>query len=231
MAKKNDNKKSKASSWITFLAIVFFLGYGRRVFTQRTFIVVSVIGFLLTAVGVFLTSSLLLGDNRSKRIGIANKVLIIVGVIFLMGSVYTGFIYSFIDGSGLPFWGISLVIGIAVGMFATLKTMKLYAKWKALLTGLLIAALVMFAASIYISHFNYIFDTSDPVEIQAEILYKDIIRHRKSPDEYAFGVEIDGKSFEVKVSYDEYEEYDEGDVYLFKKYNGAFGEAFYLSEE
>ncbi len=227
---KNKNK-NPWTSWIPTVLTVVAVYFGRSIFTQRQFITICVLGTIVCVIGFFATSKMLLKDKCSKSVLVFNKIIISLGLGCLLGSVMTGFVYTFINRPWFPFWGISLVIGLSLGILFTVKNIrKTKRKGIEILVGIVFSAVFMFLASMYISHLNYILDVSDPVTVKTVIVGKDVQRHRKGPDEYMFCVEIHGESFDIKVSYDEYESFQKGDVYSFEKYNGAFGEPFYISK-
>ena len=228
MKKKN---KTSLRSYIIAVIVVALMFSAREILPTKVFITSGVIGMLLGPVAVFLLDHCFKKKGEtSKLIYIFNEVFVWLGLssFFVLG-IY-GFMYSFENDSFLPFWAVSLLVGIAGGIFITVIMVKKMKKFGTVLIGLLIAVFITFLASIYISHLNYVLDTTEPTTVEAVILDKDVTRRRKSPDEYSFEIEIDGREFDVKVTYAEYEKYEVGDIYSFKKYNGAFGEPFYISE-
>ena len=180
--------------------------------------------------GFLLTFKKLLRGEDSKKVKLLNTITLLVGIVCVVGAIFTGTSYEFIDDEFLPFWGISLIIGIALGILSAIKVVKTNNAFMRIFGGIILSLLLTFVASMYIAHLNYLLDFSNPTLINGVIVDKEIDEHRKSPDEYVFEVEVNGEAIEVKVTRKEYEEYNEGDAYTFYRCNGAFDKPFYMSE-
>lgn len=157
---------------------------------------------------------------------------IVGGLVSFIGSVYTVSAYSFYKEPFIPFWEISLALGLAVGIFVTVKWLWKGAGWGGRIGGVILCTvLVFFLCWIPLCHLNYLLDFEPPAEKQAVIEEKDVVRHRKSPDSYEFELTVDGESFDLEVGWSEYDRYEVGDTYTFKAYKGAFGKPFYMAED
>ena len=140
--------------------------------------------------------------------------------------------YSFYKEPFIPFWEISLAIGLAVSIFVTVKWVWKGAGWGGRIGSIALGTvLVFFLCWISLCHLNYLLDFQPPAQKQAVIEEKDIIRHRKSPDSYEFQMTLDGETFDLEVGGREYNRYEVGDTYTFKEYGGAFGKPFYMAED
>lgn len=196
---------------------------------SRTYIVITLI-----MGGVSSVASIVFGVMIARK-SISTKGLFAAMIAF--AAFFTsfiafgekGFIYTFIDEPFLPFWEISLIVGFLFSGFFIIicgRRGKLWAK----IVGLPLLALVFAVVGImFMSHLNYVLDFHEPVECTARIEEKTIYIRPKS-DSYHFKVTVDGETFDLEVDSIEYEKYEEGDVYSFEKYQGAFGKAFYVSD-
>jgi hypothetical protein len=154
----------------------------------------------------------------------------LLAVASFVGAIYRAFSYSFPDHEFLPFWYISLPLGIVIGIFFLIWIWGKAKVWQLILSFIIIAALAFFVIEAYLCHFNYILDFNEPTELQAIIEEKDHDHNRKGPDDYEFKLTVDGESFWLDVDVIEYEDYEIGDVYEFRQHSGAFGVRFYVSE-
>ncbi len=157
---------------------------------------------------------------------------VIGGLMSFMGFAVTVGAYSFYKEAFMPFWEISLVLGLAVGVFVTVKWV-----WKSTGVGgrigsiALCTILVSFLSCISLCHLNFLLDFQPPVAKQAVIEKKDEDHHRKSPNTYSFKMTVDGENFYLDVDGMEYLKYEVGDTYTFEEYKGAFGKPFYMAED
>ena len=138
--------------------------------------------------------------------------------------------YEYVSGIICPFWQVWLVLAVLVGGFVTLKWLRKEMKfWGCFGSFLLIAFVTFVILGVSASHFNFALDTSEPEVIRATVLDTNVGTRRMGPNIYSIRVEIDGERFSIRVPYAEYDQYEPGDIYSFKKYEGALGEAFYIS--
>jgi hypothetical protein len=148
-----------------------------------------------------------------------------------MGLGFTVSAYSFYKEPFLPFWKPSLILGLAVGIFVTVKWIWKGTGWVGRIGSIVVCTCMVFLFCwIPLCHLNYLLDPQ-PTEIHAVIEEKEKVRHRKSPDSYEFEMTVDGETFDLEVGRREYNRYEVGDTYTFKEYTGAFGKPFYVAEE
>ena len=226
---KNRRKRRFMSDWkefipgIVILTILLLLG---EFIDKRVYLTLCIVVGLISTVGLILMFTLL----KDADDGFWFSSAVLLSVASFLGTLYEAFSYSFPDHEFLPFWYISLPLGIVVGIFF-LKWIWGKAKvWQLILSFIIIAALAFFVIEAYLCHFNYILDFNEPTELQAIIEEKDHDHNPKGPDDYEFKLTVDGESFWLEVDVIEYEDYEIGDVYEFKQHSGAFGVRFYVSE-
>lgn len=189
---------------------------------------------VLSVVGCVGALALIIAGMVGKK----NKAFIwcmpfLLGVCMMsfIGFMDKGLSYTFPQEPFVPFWEISLILGVALGAFVTVKII-----WKQSGIGGRIGsfALVTLISALFIMvtvcHLNYLLDFQSPTEIRAVIEDKEITHHRKSPDSYEFELTVDGESFDLEVGKREYKRYEVGDTYTFKEYKGAFGKPFYARD-
>ena len=170
--------------------------------------------------------------SRDKAFLWAMPFLVGIGLMSLLGFAVTMGSYTYYQESLPAFWEVSLAIGLAVGLFVTVKWV-----WKDSGIGWRIGSIVLVSVVtavfllIFIQHMNYLLDFQPPAERYAVIEDKDVTRHHKSPDSYEFEMSLDGETFELEVGRREYNRYEVGDTYTFKEYTGAFGKPFYVAED
>ena len=164
--------------------------------------------------------------ENSRLVSWGVSFAVIGGLVSFMGLGFTVRAYSFYKEPFIPFWEICLALGLAVGVFVTKWVWK-ETGWGGRIGSMLVGmALAFILCWIPLCHLNYLLDFEPPVERQAVIEEKDVVRHRKSPDSYEFELTVDGESFDLKVDREEYQRYEVGDTYTFKAYKGAFGKPF-----
>ena len=139
--------------------------------------------------------------------------------------------YTFFNEPFYPFWKLALILGLAVGVFVTVKwAWKHTGFWLRLGSILATSFLAFFLVLTMICHLNLLLDFTPPIERQAVIVNKNEHDNGRSSDTYHFEFIVDGGHFELEVGLVEYLLYDEGDTYTFKEYKGAFGKPFYARD-
>ena len=213
-------------------------------FTAAVMAVVCVLGFFLPHRAIVLSSgalcalsalAIIVAAKGKENPRIASWGLsfgLVGGLVSFMGFTFTVSAYSFYKEPFAPFWEICLALGLAVGIFVTVKWVWKGTGWGGRIGSMVLCTvLVFFLCCISLCHLNYLLDFQPPAEIHAVIEEKDITRHRKGPDSYKFELTVDGESFDLEVGKREYKRYEVGDTYTFKEYKGAFGKPFYIAEE
>ncbi len=190
--------------------------------------------FVGSALLVGIVSSVVLIRNILAPNGFRSDLLLHITIGACIGSficlIAKGFVYTFIDVPFLPFWEISLIVGFLISGFVILKWGRGGKLWAKIVGIPLFALVIALVFIIFISHLNFVLDFHEPVECMARIEEKEHHRHTKSPDTYSFSLTVDGKTFDLEVDLLEYERYEEGDTYVFERYQGAFGKSFYISD-
>ena len=152
------------------------------------------------------------------------------GLVSFMGLGFTVSAYSFYKEPFIPFWEICLVLGLAVGVFVTVKWVWKGTGWGGRIGSMVLCTVLVFLLSwMTLCHLNYLLDFEPPAERQAVIMEKQVHRNAKSADTYEFEMTVDGESFELRVKCREYNKYEVGDTYTFKAYRGALDKPFYMA--
>ena len=142
--------------------------------------------------------------------------------------------YSFLGGIPNAFVFVALLLAAVITvvlMIVAASTLWHGRKWLGRVGwSALILTLVFFAFLVSITHLNYALGDDTPAVLSAIIEDKDSHHRRKGRDRYEFIMTIDGETVDVEVTFDEYYEYEVGDVYAFYRYEGAFDAPFYLAE-
>ncbi len=182
----------------------------------------------------------------SRAISIVLICLIVYMVILLINLLINHFIsYTFVDGDILHFAAFSLSLSIivavafAIWLFKVIKKNKKQSSLKerfknALLISL--STLTIFFLCIMVSemsaaNMNYVLDGSEPVEYTAVVEKRDYTNYRKSEDTCKLLVNIEGKHIWIEVDFSTYLAADANDMVTVKKYEGAFGKAYYSVEK
>ncbi len=144
--------------------------------------------------------------------------------------------------SGISFrlFVIPLILGIAAGIFLSVKYVWHMPKFESKSKGERIALLLLcificsFSFCTLASNINYAFDTTEPQELVTVIEEKETYhsgsyrRHRTRT--YRFSVSTNSASFSIDLPAAEYNSYDVGDTYVIHQYGGALGEPYYIPE-
>ena len=226
---KNRRKRRFISDWKEsipgIVIVIIFLLLGEFI-DKRMYLTLCIVAGLISSVGLILIITLI--EDSSFDFWLFSLGL--VSFMSFLGTLYEAFSYSFPDHEFLPFWYISLPLGIVIGIFFLRWIRENTKMWQLILSFIIIVALAFFVIEAYLCHFNYILDFNEPTELQAIIEEKDRDNNTKRPDDYKFKLTVDGESFWLEVDAIEYDAYEVGDVYEFRQYSGAFGVRFYISE-
>ena len=233
MAKKKNTRyrghKAEPSTWGIAAAVMTAACLLGIFLPHRVTVLLSA---ALCTFSVFAIVAAIKGKENSRIVSWGVSFGFVGGLASFMGFVYTVSAYSFYKESFIPFWEISLALGLVVGIFVTVKWLWKGAGWGGRIGGIALGTvLVFFLCWISLCHLNYLLDFQPPVEKQAVIEEKQVRRHTKSPDSYEFELTVDGETFDLEVGWSEYNRYEVGDTYTFKEYKGAFGKPFYIAED
>ena len=225
---RKQGRKDDLLTWgvaIAVMAAVFVLG---TVLPHRVIVLLSGALLLLSVVAIVVAIKW-----REKKIAVWGVSFGCVGgLVSFMGLGFTVSAYSFYEEPLIPFWEISLAVGLLVSIFVTVKWLWKGTGWGGRLGAIALGTiLTFFLCWIPLCHLNYLLDFQPPVEEQAVIVEKDVHRNTKSPNHYEFELTVDGETFDLKVGRREYDRYEEGDTYTFKSYKGAFGKPFCIAED
>ena len=227
--KRSKGRQTESATWGITAAVMVVACVVGSFLPHRTIVLLS---GGLCALSVLAVVVAFKGKENSRLVSWGVSFAVIGGLVSFIGSVYTVSAYSFYKEPFIPFWEISLALGLAVGIFVTVKWVWKGTGWGGRIGSLVLCTvLAFFLCWIPLCHLNYLLDFEPPAEKQAVIEEKDVVRHRKSPDSYEFELTVDGESFDLEVGWSEYGRYEVGDTYTFKAYKGAFGKPFYMAED
>lgn len=143
------------------------------------------------------------------------------------------FLYHYPGGPFYVFIAVDLIVGLIVAGFAAVKFGLMEDKKKETVIVIFFVAL-LFASLLtdaYAKHFNYLFDSNEPVEYTTDIIKKrkEETYHRgKNRTIYHLDFRVKGKKYSVQVNKSEYEKYEIGDSYTIELRESAFKKPFVL---
>jgi hypothetical protein len=235
MAKKEKVKspkkgeKIRPSRWIILAIIMLAMWLVGVLLSHRLTALLCVVGSIVCVI-LFIIG---LRADPTSHISLWGVSIGLIGGMFSFGGNFlTMFDYSYCD-NGMPFWKISLVLSLAIGILVTVTCFRKIDgfRWKLLSIGL-VALFAFFLVWPSLNHMNCLLDFQPPVERHAVIEEADCIQHgQKSPTSYQFRMTLDEERVHLRVPWTVYRKYNEGDTYTFYEYKGAFGEPFYLAKE
>ena len=193
----------------------------------RLAVLLSLLGIAASFVGIVISARALKAGRRDPLF----PIWLGVG----LGSLFRFFgmsnAYTFFNEPFYPFWKLALILGLAVGVFVTVKwAWKHTGFWLRLGSIFATSLVAFFLVLTKICHLNLLLDFTPPAERQAVIVNKNEHDNGRSSDTFYFEFIVDGEPFELEVGLVEYFLYDEGDTYTFKEYKGAFGKPFYARD-
>lgn len=193
----------------------------------RWAVLLSILGIAASIVGIVISASAIKAGRRDPLF----PIWLGVG----LGSLFRFFGMSnactYYEEPFYPFWKLALILGLAVGVFVTVKwAWKHTGFWLRLGSIFATSFLAFFLVLTMICHLNLLLDFTSPAERQMVIMDKNEQDNGRSSDTYYFEFWVDGKPFEMEVGLVEYLLYEEGDTYTFKEYKGAFGKPFYARD-
>ena len=193
----------------------------------RWAVLLSILGIAASIAGIVISARAIKAGKRDPLF----PIWLGVG----LGSLFRFFgmsnAYTFFNEPFYPFWKLALILGLAVGVFVTVKwAWKHTGFWLRLGSILATSFLAFFLVLTMICHLNLLLDFTPPAERQAVIVNKNEHDNGRSSDTFYFEFIVDGEPFELEVGLVEYFLYDEGDTYTIKEYKGAFGKPFYARD-
>ena len=193
----------------------------------RWAVLLSILGIAASIVGLVISARAIKAGRRDPLF----PIWLGVG----LGSLFRFFgmsnAYTYYEEPFYPFWKLALILGLAVGVFVTVKWAWKHIGFWLRLGSIFATSLVAFFLVLTMTcHLNLLLDFTPPAERQAVIVNKNEHDNGRSSDTYYFEFIVDGEPFELEVGLVEYFLYDEGDTYTFKEYKGAFGKPFYTRD-
>ena len=194
----------------------------------RLAVLLSLLGMAASIVGLIISGRSIKAGERDPLFpvwfgGLLSSLLRFIS----MGNAYTFFKEPF-----YPFWKLSLILGLVVGILVTVVWVwKHVGLWLRLGSILALSLVAFFLMLTLICHLNLLLDFSPPAEHQTVIAGKNEHDNRDSANTYFFEFSVNGETFELEVGMLEYMLHDEGDTYTYYEYKGAFGKPFYIAED
>jgi hypothetical protein len=185
------------------------------------------------AVSMLLIVALFIYIGRAPTSGGIHKsvwILILVKPFCML--LPHSFRYTYESHMWFPFWQVCLAIGVCASLFVTIKCFSNGKNlWQPIVFFVVIAILLTWCLGACCSMLNHTLDMSEPQMIEATIIGHHSKRGGyKSGGAYLFMVTLDGGTYNFVVPYKEYCQYQDGDAYRIYRYEGAFGQPFYLAE-
>ena len=227
--RRRKGRKTEPSTWGITAAVMAVVGLLWFFLPHRAIVLSSGALYALSALAIIVAIK---GKENPRIASWGLSFGLVGGLVSFMGFTFTVSAYSFYKEPFTPFWEICLALGLAVGVFVTVKWVWKGTGWGGRLGSLVLCTvLVFFLCCVSLCHLNYLLDFEPPAERQAVVVEKQVHRNAKSLDSYEFELTVDGESFDLEVRKREYKRYEVGDTYTFKEYKGAFGKPFYLAKE
>lgn len=233
--KKNNNDGTKKKfGWEPLIGVVVFLG----IRAVLPFDAIAILSVALFALSLLALAFVALRDEEDSKILARVKMISFVVLLFAaLSLLYQSDAYVFLEKEMLPFWEISLAVGVICGALFALKMYKLPHQdgkgqifaW--IFLSLLVVLMITLLVSSAISTLNYLLDESEPTEIVAIIEGKDHVSRRKGPDSYELEFILDGRKISIDVPSSVYRDCEIGDLFTFYRYEGKFGKPFYMATD
>ena len=165
-----------------------------------------------------------------------NPIVRFVSLIFLLLELTIMSQYKFVDRpNAIHFWKLSLVISVIITivfiilLFKNVITLETPKNIGDIILSCIICLLAVFTLVVSAAYnLNHFLDKSEPTLEWAEITDRYIYHSRRHRD-YTFRLSLNGKEFDFEVSDTEYYNYEVGEKFPLKFYEGAFDDAYYIS--
>lgn len=227
MSEKKLDKK-KGINIVVMLAAILLL---RAFYYMIPRAVMVWMGMVVTAgalVYKMFLSKLVPIPEREARFSFKNLPEMLFFIALFALSMYSD--YCFVGGNVMPFWLVSVLLGVPMGIFVGFKYIDKDSKIYGRILSIVLSCVICFAmVHVFVRHLNYALSADEPQQYTVVILDKDKDTSGKTTD-YEFLIEVEGERFYMDVNTTEYTRYDVGDKYRILRYNGAFGKAFYIPD-
>ena len=172
-----------------------------------------------------------MNEEVQKAGGTRFKKVLYYALIFIFGVIVVLFVetYNYVNDILFPLWPVALAVGVLAGVVYAIKAMVGEGVGRRILSFVIITFIVFSYTGIALGHINHFFDSSEVVRHYAEIEDKDYTHKFLRSDKYEFTFTVNGDTFEIDVSSDDYNSLDEGDHYVIEYHEGALGEPYYIA--
>lgn len=229
MAKKKDKLDKKLFMVILAIALVFaFIS-----FLINDLLPIKVVLWIFAPAGLILYGVFFFSvfSDPERKLRFFGYVALCTALICSIPLLHRTNAYEFADGSSFPFWKFDLSLGVICGVvcFVILIKNGKQHMGRLLLGSVGIALISALLISSYTANLNYMLDSNKPEEYTATIEEKEMRTHRKAPTTYEFSLTVEGEELDLEVGFLDYNNYEVGDTYTVKKYQGAFYVPFYCA--
>ena len=160
---------------------------------------------------------------------------IILCIIFAIPVVFLADRYTFVN-SELPFWEVSLAIGLIVSIVVNILYDK-RKRWKSKTERIVLRIMVFFLTAFYAFalplfgfwHLNHSLDSGEAIRYYVEIEDKNYHYKHRGLDTHKFTFTVNGDTFDIDVPLSDYNSHDVGDSYVIEYHEGALGEPYYIA--
>ena len=160
-------------------------------------------------------------------------VLIFVPLLSFVSGINCVGRYTYLE-SWFPFRNGVLIISVVLGIALVVSMLKISAIknkfWGSVGCFLLGTGLSIAILAVALGNLNYALDQTIPEIVTVTIEDKDIDRNRKRSDDYEFIFTVEKEKHSVKVPHKVYYDYEIGDTFEIKIYQGAFDYPFIMAD-
>lgn len=214
------------------LVVAFTLGEKAEIISYIAISIVSVAVIIYVIASSRKDREALDGNSENGAVALIGT-LFFIPLLSLINSVYFVGRYTYLN-SWFPLRNAVIIVSIIFGAALVVLMLKISAIKKKFWgsVGCFLLGVMMSIATLVITlgNLNYALDRSTPEIKTVTIKDKDIDQNRKSADDYEFIFIVDGESYSVEVPSEIYYDYEIGDTFDIKIYQGAFDHPFFMAE-
>ena len=214
------------------LVVAFALGEKAEIISYIAISIVSVAVIIYVIASSRKDREALDGNSENGAVALIGTLLFIP-LLSLINSVYFVGRYTYLNG-WFPLRNAVIIVSIIFGAALVVLMLKISAIkkkfWGSVGCFLLGVTMSIAMLAITLGNLNYALDRSTPEIKTVTIKDKDIDLNRKSADDYEFIFIVDGESYSVEVPSEIYYDYEIGDTFDIKIYQGAFNCPFFMAE-
>lgn len=224
------SRKSLISGIATTVSALFFIvpsGYSHHVI----YITLFVFWIWAQVIGIIVYSAVK-GELKYESISLTAGF---AALCLFARSFAIGRRYGFVSGEGTFYIAAAIGAALVTAAFGILIYEKrivfkndVKSKKASLLAIVFILSVVVTDGSLRAA--NHIFDTGEPVSVSATVENKYIKSRSKGGDDHYIITQVEEGELKLDVGSSTYDSYEKGDTINLKRYDGAFGIPFYLTD-